>query len=659
MAKVVFASLTALPSIGALAAEVSGARIALVVGNGAYTGDLAALRNPVNDARLMARTLRGVGFAVTLVENADEQALEDAVVAFGGDLRRSGDGGAALFYYAGHGVQSDGANYLIPVDAQVELEQHLKTRTVPATLVLEEMEDAPTALNIVVLDACRNNPYSASGRSVGGSRGLARMDTPPGSFFLAYSAAAGQVAADGDGANSVYTGALAVAMAQPGLELEEVFKQASRKVKAQTGGTQVPWREGSWDGAFHFVSPPGIGPVARPEPVRDPGMDPEWAEWQFLQKSKDPQAVRSFLERHPSGAYAAAARLLLAQLSGQPFTVEVDPQSARVRILNIEQRYQAGMKLPAGEYRVEASAEGYETQVEVVAHGPSPTTHRMALRRAAPKAGERFRDCPDCPELVVVPAGAFMMGSPSHEQGRSEDEGPVHQVRIGRLFAVGVHEVTVSEFGRFVEVTGHSTGGSCRVWTGGQWELRNGFGWRSPGFGQGGGHPVVCVSWDDARAYLEWLSRSTGERYRLLSESEWEYVARAGTVTARWWGEGESGQCARANGADASAGLSWGVACSDGHSRTAPVGSYGANAWGLHDVLGNVWEWTGDCWNGSYAGAPTDGSAREYGDCSGRVLRGGAWSGRPGDLRSANRNWYDTGSRYNFVGFRVARTLTP
>lgn len=270
----VVACLNALSGIAASAAEVSGARIALVVGNRGYGGDLGTLQNPVNDAGLIAETLRGVGFAVTLVKDANERELEDAVVAFGADLRRNGNGGVALFYYAGHGVQSSGANYLIPVGAQVESEQHLKTRTVPATLVLEEMEAGRTALNIVVLDACRNNPYAASGRSVGGSRGLARMDTPPGSFFLAYSAAAGQVAEDGDGANSVYTGALATAMKRrPGLELGEVFKEAGRTVREHTGGAQVPWRETSWNGAFHFV-PPGNSPVIRPDPTPEPVIVP-------------------------------------------------------------------------------------------------------------------------------------------------------------------------------------------------------------------------------------------------------------------------------------------------------------------------------------------------------------------------------------------------
>ena len=176
---------------------------------------------------------------------------------------------------------------------------------------------------------------------------------------------------------------------------------------------------------------------------------------------------------------------------------------------------------------------------------------------------------------------------------------------------------------------------------------------------------MACVNWNDAQAYVAWLSRETGEEYRLPSESEWEYAARAGTTTARYWGEGESGQCRHANGIDASvkdrySGSSWPVAsCRDGHVHTAPVGSFAANGWGLHDVLGNVWEWTEDCWNDRYAGAPTDGSAWEYGDCSQRVLRGSSWSSRPSDLRAADRGKVASGGPVIRLGFRVARTLTP
>ena len=362
------------------------------------------------------------------------------------------------------------------------------------------------------------------------------------------------------------------------------------------------------------------------------------------------------------GSSPTTHRMALSR-PGQPFTIVVEPAAARVRLLDHAEPYQPSMMLPPGSYRVQASADGYETATESVAHGTSPTVRRMTLRKTGPTAGDSFRDCAECPEMVVLPAGSYRMGSPSYEQGRDEDEGPVHEVTISASFAIGRHEVTVAEFGRFVDATGYSAGSSCRTYEGGEWESRAGRGWRNPGFGQSGRHPVACVNWNDAQAYAAWLSRETGEKYRLPSESEWEYAARAGTATARYWGEGESGQCRHANGADASAKerySGWTVAsCRDGHVHTAPAGSFAANGWGLHDMLGNVWEWTEDCWNGSYSGAPSDGSAWEYGDCARRVLRGGSWDSRPSVLRAADRYRYTTGGRDVFVGFRVARTLAP
>ena len=186
-----------------------------------------------------------------------------------------------------------------------------------------------------------------------------------------------------------------------------------------------------------------------------------------------------------------------------------------------------------------------------------------------------------------------------------------------------------------MEETGYSTGDTCYTYESDgffgdpEWKERLGRGWKNPGFGheQDETEPVVCVSWDDAQAYVRWLSEETGEAYRLLSEAEWEYVARAGTTTARYWGESEAGQCRYANGADAGTGFEWAVSCHDGHARTAPVGRYEANAFGLYDVLGNVLEWTADCWNESYAGAPSNGGAWESGECTRRVLRGGSWNG--------------------------------
>ena len=188
---------------------------------------------------------------------------------------------------------------------------------------------------------------------------------------------------------------------------------------------------------------------------------------------------------------------------------------------------------------------------------------------------------------------------------------------------------------------------------------------RTEGWGRGR-RPVINVSWEDARGYVEWLSSETGEEYRLLSEAEWEYVARGGTQTARHWGASSSGQCGYANGYDRTGeqkhDFSWDpdpISCSDGHADTAPVGSFEPNAFGLYDVLGNVWEWTDDCWNGSYAGAPTDGSPWASGDCTQRVLRGGSWFFGPDFLRSAEPQLrlLRRGPVAASFGFRLARTM--
>ena len=239
----------------------------------------------------------------------------------------------------------------------------------------------------------------------------------------------------------------------------------------------------------------------------------------------------------------------------------------------------------------------------------------------------RFRDCTGCPELVVVPPGSFRMGSP----GSGGNEGPEHDVTIARPFAVGVYEVTFDEWEACV------SDGGC-----------GGYRPDDEGWGRGN-RPVVNVSWDDAKGYVEWLSGKTGKGYRLLSESEWEYVARGGTVTRYWWGDDIGSGRANCDGC----GSRW-----DG-KRTSPVGAFSGNGYGLYDVHGNVWEWVEDCWNDSYVGAPGDGRAWDSGQCGRRVLRGGSWGDRPRSFRSANRNWNATGDRSFVVGFRVARTLTP
>ena len=251
--------------------------------------------------------------------------------------------------------------------------------------------------------------------------------------------------------------------------------------------------------------------------------------------------------------------------------------------------------------------------------------------------GHVFRDGPAYPEMVVVPAGSFMMGTSQSEEGRDDDEGPVHRVMISEPLAVGVYAVTFDEWDACVR-----DGGGC----GGYWPDDEGWG--------RGRRPVINVSWEDAKAYVSWLSVETGEAYRLLSEAEWEYVARAGTTTPFHTGRTISTDQANYDG-DYTYGSG-----REGRYRkkTIPVGSFAANAFGLHDVHGNVWEWVEDCWHGNYADAPENGITWTWGgDCSVRVMRGGSWYKRPDYIRSGFRRRRGTSNRDETYGFRVARTL--
>jgi len=265
---------------------------------------------------------------------------------------------------------------------------------------------------------------------------------------------------------------------------------------------------------------------------------------------------------------------------------------------------------------------------------PRANEQRVAdsLQRLNP--GTVFTDCDACPEMVVIPVGDFTMGSPASEPGRYSDEGPQHQVTISRQFAAGKFEVTFDEWDTCVRESGCDHFPSDSGWVRGR-------------------RPVTNVSWDDAKQYVQWLSRKTGRNYRLLTEAEWEYVARAGTTTAFSFGSTVTPQQAKYNTKESYADSPVTVSSLE---QSAPVGSYAPNAFGLYDVHGNVWEWTEDCWNANYSGAPTNGNAWRAGDCGWRVLRGGSWFSDSQGLRSAFRSFFNASSRFTDFGFRLART---
>nr|VFK54203.1 MAG: Formylglycine-generating enzyme, required for sulfatase activity, contains SUMF1/FGE domain [Candidatus Kentron sp. TC] len=283
--------------------------------------------------------------------------------------------------------------------------------------------------------------------------------------------------------------------------------------------------------------------------------------------------------------------------------------------------------------------------------------------------------------MAIIPSGRFLMGSPKEEKGRESNEGPRHGVSVVEPFLITRCEVTVGEFRAFVEDTDYRTGAErgqgCYALKddGSDWEVRKDRNWKNPGFEQTEHHPVVCVSFDDARAYAYWLRLRTGYAYRLPSEAEWEYAARGARATGpaeptprRYWGEDleNKDMCEFANAADPSLRdqvPNWPYAinenCRDEFAFTAPAASFRPNAFGLFDMLGNVWEWTADCWHESYEGAPMDGGAwgeGNDGDCGRRVFRGGGWFDVPRNIRSALRIGIMDGANGN-LGFRLARAF--
>jgi formylglycine-generating enzyme len=294
----------------------------------------------------------------------------------------------------------------------------------------------------------------------------------------------------------------------------------------------------------------------------------------------------------------------------------------------------------------------------LIQRAPAAKEASVLASTAVPDPGTLIRDCPTCPTMVVLPGGRFKQGSLRAESG-SAFESPLHWVVIGPGLSMSSNAVTVQDFEQFITNTGRDIRG-CDIYDG-DWKHRPDNSWKNPGFPQTGTHPVTCVSWNDAKAYAGWLSTKTGHRYRLPSASEWEYAARAGGEAVQPWGANGPAACAAANVADASAAQrypGWAVfACNDGYVYTAPVGSFKTNSFGLNDMLGNVFQWTEDCWNADYTGAPVDGSARSDGDCSEHELRGGSWFSTPAYVRANYRNHFAADYRTSSVGIRLVREI--
>jgi formylglycine-generating enzyme required for sulfatase activity len=601
-------------------------RVALVIANGDYGGDIGSLKNPVSDGKLIAASLTKVGFKVILVTNGDQNAMKKALNDFGQQLADAGPSSTGLFYYAGHGIQLNGENYLIPVHASIKREGDVDLEALSAEAVLKELSFSGSKVQIVILDACRNNPMMRSFR--GGTMGLAKVDAPIGSF-VAYSTAPGSVASDGQGANSPFANALAAELQKPGTSIEEMFRNVRAKVIAQTDSQQIPWDSSSLTAPFYFSKDfAAAGSSAAADQMF----------WNTIQSSTDPADFQAYLKKFPKGTFADLAANRAKDLKSGAATAATQV---------------AAVTPPPASTSSTAPGNG----------STSTTRAELTPPPSNLKPGTVFKDCKDCPDMVVIPAGSFMMGSPASENGHDSSEAPQHTETIPRAFAMSKFVVTFAQYKQFMNDTGRDAGASCWYYRAdkNKWLPKEGLTFTDPAYPQQADSPAVCLNIGDANAYAAWLTKQTGKNYRLPSEAEWEYAARAGTKTARYWGDAPDQQCGYANGADQTfhkqvpddplfAG------CNDGYFKAAPVGKFKPNAFGLYDMLGNTWQLTQDCSTGGYDGADHKG-APVNGACEKYAIRGGGWGRPPIDLRSAKRGGMSEEVRGVTNSIRLVREL--
>jgi len=382
-----------------------------------------------------------------------------------------------------------------------------------------------------------------------------------------------------------------------------------------------------------------------PEKMTDQHFDTaqEQIVWEKVKDSQDLNQLKDYLSKFGWSPHATFIRFRYEKLGGNIQNVKLEAIHQVTSIIKAESAPSSpDIAIPTAK-----------------SEAPSKSVIAAEIQSVSPvSASGEVLDCPNCPKLLVIPKGEFLMGKNRSDPSGEPDEAPVHKVVISQSLAVGKYEITRGQFSDFVKETGYRVqSDGCHTKRGGWFHKDAKVSWENPGFAQIETHPVVCISWEDTQAYLGWLSKTTGKLYRLPSEAEWEYFSNGPEINANSF-KGDA-PCKLFNIADAStrhevSGIQY-LACNDGYATTAPVGSFPANKFGLFDTLGNAWEWVADCWNENYVGAPSDGSSWSKGTCDTRVFRGGGWNTSPKIINYAYRDRGDKIERYDDVGFRVVR----
>lgn len=662
----------------------NGRRVALVIGNSnyQYPDSLPKLANPSHDAEDIAKALRGFGFDVIEKKNLGKEEMDDVIAEFS---RKIGNSEAALFYFAGHGIQVKGQNYLMPVDAKIESEGQVAYKGVNVNQVLDEMDGAQSRANIVMLDACRNNPITGKFRSAA-THGLAAPASTPKGTVIVYATDPGNTAMDGDGRNGLFTSGLLEAFKGGDLSLHGVLSRTSKAVEQGSDGKQTPYVNGpmTLQDDFHFGQGAQVASL-EPVPVHVKTKDEiEDDDWHAAEQAHTADAVKAYLSAYPKGRYAGRAKMLVTSLKAEaskpaaaeepvPAVREESPETAlwnEAQKGNSKEDYQAYLdQYPKGKYAAlaksrikklheeaqaalekqeqdswqaagdENSVESYGRYLQGYPNGRYAglaKARQLKLRNDQAALAEadlwRQAETENSREAVEAylnqyPSGRYAAAAGMKLKALKEAAMSPAMVKIpGTNIDMGKYLVTRGEFAKFVQETGYDTGNSCWLSPEGKWEKRTGNNWRNPGFSQEDNHPVVCVNWDDAEAYVAWLSKKTGRNYKLPTESEWEAACYAGNRTEYCGGNDIES-------------VAWYY--NNSGRATHPVGQKQANGYGLYDMNGNAWEWMENWYDGTH---------------NERALRGGSWNNVPQNVLSAFRDHDKSEFRLYCSGFRVART---
>ena len=624
-------------------------KLALVIGNADYQG--AKLGTPVHDADDIAQALIDVGFTVDKFTNVTQQGMEVAIENFTNKLTENS---IAVFYYSGHAVEVQGQNYLLPVGKKITKEANVRYDAVNVGRLLDGLKSTNQGLNLVILDACRDNPLEKSSKS--GRYGLAQVAAPSGSL-IAYATAPGKVALTGGGRNSVYTKALLKHLKTVDLEVSDMLKKIAVDVKTATGGHQTPWTGVGYTGNFAFV-----GDADDKDKLYIAVLD---FNVEGVKKSRGKFAKSLLIQAlNRTGKFRTFDRSVTLEYIADEFQLEgselMDDTVAKrlKRLYSVEGFVSGDLFSGAGEITVSLKLVKTTGEIttantffeanllnakQLVAHLPGLAeqlagnqTIREGLTALGPKPGKTWTDATTGMAFVWVPKGCFEMGS------GSGDKKPVHEVCLDG-FWIGKYEVTVNQYMKFVNDTGRhhpewlEPGSDYNINTGSTDHYS-----KQGASLSNGQNPIMGVSWNNTQDFAKWASRKSGKNLRLPREAEWEYACRSG------------GKDEKFSGSNSVRSVAWYANNSGG--KTHQVGTKLANGLGIYDMSGNVWEWVQDIYDkDAYRKPGRNNPIYEAGGQS-RVIRGGSWYSSAGYTRCAIRHKNSPGGRGYNLGLRLLRT---